>query len=174
MSLRAALCGTLVAFVSAVAVFAATPRPLGEVIIPTPNAKPINLKDYRGKVVLLAVILTDCPPCVKSIDILNRAQTDFGKQGFQVIAVAGDPNVQFSLGAFAQRYRPNFPLGYLNQDQIIRLGDFSKNQEHAAPPIFMFIDRKGIVRQQVAGNEPFFKTEEASTRQTIQSLLKQP
>jgi peroxiredoxin len=158
---------------AAVAVFAATPRPVAEVPIPVPNGKPISLKQYRGKVVLMAMISTDCSTCIKSIDILNRAQTDFGPQGFQVVAAAGDPNAQFMIEPFVQRYRPNFPLGYLNTDQMMVLGNIGKDERPFAP-IFLFIDRKGIVRNQFFGNEPFFKTEEASTRQIIQSLLKQP
>ncbi len=39
---------------------AATPRPLADMVIPVPNAKAISLKAYRGKVLLVAVISTDC------------------------------------------------------------------------------------------------------------------
>jgi peroxiredoxin len=158
---------------TAAAVFAATPRPLADVPIPSPTGKPINLKQYRGKVVLMAVISQECAPCLKSIDILNRAQKEFGAQGFQVIAAVGDANAQYTLGAFTQRYRPAYPVGYLNQDQIIQLGGFTKSQQHAYVPIFIFIDRKGIVQFQVTGESPFFKDEENQTRQTVQALLKQ-
>lgn len=162
----------LATLLSAAAMFAATPRPLADVPIPMPNGKPLNLKQYRGKVILMAVISKDCQPCIQSIDILNRLQKEFGPRGFQVVAAVGDPNAEYLLNGFVQRYRPVFPIGYLNQSQIIQLGDFSRNAQHAFVPIFMFIDRKGTVREQVSGNEPFFKTEEQSTRQTVEALLK--
>jgi peroxiredoxin len=154
------------------AVFAATPRPLADVPIPMPAGKPINLKQYRGKVVLMAVMSLDCDTCIKSVDILNRLQKEFGPRGFQVVAAVGDPSAQYLLGGFSQRYRPIFPIGYLNQAQIIQLADLGKDAQHAYVPIFMFIDRKGTVRHQASGNEPFFKNEEFLTRQTVQDMLK--
>ncbi len=156
----------------ATAVFAVTPRPVADLPIPVPAGRPIDLKLYRGKVVLVAVISKECEPCIASLDILNRAQKDFGPKGFQVIAAVGDPNAEYLLAGFVKKYRPSFPVGFLNQDQIIRLGDFSKNAQHAFVPIFMFIDRKGTVRQQVTGDDVFFKTEEPSTRKAIEDLLK--
>jgi hypothetical protein len=151
--------------------YAATPRPLPDVPIPVPSGKPINLKSYRGKVLLFAMISTDCAACIKSIDILNRAQTDFGAQGFQVVAAAGDQNAQYMLGLFTQRYRPIFPMGYLNVDEMARLGDLNSKESHFAP-IFLFVDRKGIIRQQYSGEMPFFKTEESETRRVIREMLK--
>jgi peroxiredoxin len=156
---------------SAAAVFAVTPRPMADMPIPMVNSKPLDLKQFRGKWVLMAVISQECPPCIASIEILNRAQKDFGPRGLQVVGAVGDPNAQYSMGPFVQRYRPIFPLGYVNQDQIVRLGDFDKAAPHAFVPIFIFIDRKGVVRQQVSGNEPFFTNEEANLRAALTSLL---
>lgn len=163
--------GVCAALLSAASVFAATvPRPLLDIPIPTPSGKPINFKQYRGKVVLIAIISMDCAPCVKSIDMLNRIQKDFGGKGFQVVAAVGDANAQYSLGPFMQRYRPEFPMGYLSTDEMVRLGSFSREDRPFAP-IFIFVNRQGIVRQQVTGDQPFFKNEEAETRAAIQKLL---
>lgn len=161
----------MIAFLASV-LFAATPRPLLDMSIPVPNGKPIPLKSYRGKVLLVAVISTDCGPCIASIDILNRAQKDFGPQGFQVVAAAGDSNAQYMLTPFVARYRPIFPMGYLTEEQIKKLGDIGAKDRPFAP-IFIFTDRKGIVREQVFGDNAFFKAEEASTRKMIQAMLKQ-
>ncbi len=150
--------------------FAVTPRPLADVTIPVPAGKAIRLKAYRGKVLLVAMISTDCKTCIASIEILNRAQQDFGPQGFQVVAAAGDQNAQYMLQPFVQRYRPLFPMGYLNVDEMMKLGDIGP--KGGVAPIFLFVDRKGIVRQQVFGDNPFFKAEELSTRKVIQDLLK--
>ena len=168
---RQVLCSSAVALISAMAAFAvSTPRTIADVPIPVPNGKAINLRQYRGKVVLLAMIDTECAQCIKSIDILNRAQKDFGPRGFQAIAAAGDPNAQYVLLPFIQRYRPIFPMGYLTVEQMIRLGDFTQKDQPFAP-IFLFIDRKGVVQRQFQGDHPFFKVEEESTRGIIQQML---
>ena len=169
--LRAALFGALVAAASAATVFAAQPlHPAADVPISVVNGKPISLKQYRGKVVVVAMIETDCNQCIKSIDALNRVQMDFGPKGLQIVAAAGDNNAQYLLLPFIQRYRPLFPIGYLTTDQMIQLGHFTRN-DHPYAPILIFIDRKGMVRQQVQGNEPFFSNLEAALRQQLQELL---
>jgi hypothetical protein len=39
-------------------------------------------------------------------------------------------------------------------------------------PIFLFIDKTGVVRLQYYGDNPFFKTAEGSTRSIVEALLK--
>src|ERR1700748_883899 len=123
---RVALAGIL--FVTTL--FGITPRPVAEVPILMPTGRPIDLKQYRGKVVLRVVISRWCEPCIASLDILNRLQKDFGPRGFQVVAAVGDPNAGYLLAGFIKKYRPTFPVGFLEQDQIIRLGDFDKKTPH--------------------------------------------
>jgi thiol-disulfide isomerase/thioredoxin len=153
------------------ALMAATPRPLADVAVPVPNGKAINLKTYRGKVLLFAMISTECAPCIASVDILNRAQKDYGPKGFQAVAAAGDQNAQYTLGLFQQRYRPNFPMGYVNIEQMMKIGDMG--EKGGVAPVFLFVDRKGIVQHQFFGDSPFFKQEEVATRKVIEEMLKQ-
>src|SRR5580704_16356342 len=97
------------------------PRQLAPIQIPTPAGKKINPAQYRGKVILIAVISTTCADCIHSLEILSRVQKDLGPQGFQAIAAAGDDNAQYLVGPFIDRYRPAFPVGYLTKDEIIKL-----------------------------------------------------
>jgi peroxiredoxin len=48
----------------------------------------VDLKELRGKPYMIVFWATDCPGCVKEIPHLNTLYNDFGKQGFQVIAIA--------------------------------------------------------------------------------------
>ena len=162
----------LLALAATASAFAATPRPVASISIPTPEGKRINLTQFRGKVVLMVIFSTTCRDCIKSIDLLNSVQKQFGPQGFQVVGAAGDDNAQYLVQPFVQRYRPIFPVGYLTVDEMIRLGDIPKDK-HPFVPIFLFIDKRGIVRFQYYGDDPFFKTEDGSTRSIIQGLLKQ-
>ena len=131
----------------------------------------VDLKQYRGKVVLMAVISEGCPPCINSIAMLNRAQKEFGPRGFQVVAAVGDPNGQYNLQAFQARYRPAFPIGFLNPPQILKLGGYDPREQHVDVPVMIFIDRKGVVQFQVSGESPFFKDEETQLRGTVNALL---
>ena len=151
---------------------ASTPRPLADLNLPTSDGKTLPLKQYKGKVVLIALISTTCKECVASLEILNRIQKDLGPRGAQVLAAAINDNAAYLLQPFVQRYRPIFPIGYLDQAATMRLADFKKD-DHPFVPIFLFVDRKGNVRFQYFGNDPFFKQEERSARAIVEGLLHQ-
>lgn len=51
------------------------------------EGKEHNLKDYRGKVVLLNFWATWCPPCIKEITSINNLQNHFSKDDFVVLSV---------------------------------------------------------------------------------------
>ena len=153
------------------ALCAVEPRPVADLPIPTPAGKKITLRQYRGKVVLMMIISTSCADCIKSAEMVNRIQKEYGPQGFQAVAAAGDENAQYLVEPFVQRYGLTFPVGYLNMNEMIKLADIPKDKRPVAP-IFMFIDQRGTVRFQYYGDHPFFKTTEGSTRSIIQGLLK--
>jgi len=52
--------------------------------------KPMKLSDLRGKVVLLNLWATWCPPCVKEMPSLDRLQAAMGGDGFEVVALSLD------------------------------------------------------------------------------------
>ena len=148
-----------------------TPRPLADVPIQTPDKKKINLKQYRGKVVLLVLISTTCDDCIRTIDILNRMQKDFGPQGLQVVTAAVNDNAPYEVAPFIARYRPTYPMGYLDRDATIKIAAVPEGVRPFVP-IALFIDRKGIVQQQYYGDDAVYKDEEKVFRAVMGSLLK--
>jgi peroxiredoxin len=151
---------------------AATPRPLADVPILTADQKKILVKQqYHGKVVLLVLLSTSCGDCAASVPIFNRLQADFGPRGFQVVAAAFDDDAAYQVTSFAARYKPNFPLGFVDQPAAIKLADIPPGMRPFVP-IAMFIDRNGVVQQQFYGDNPVFKQEEKAFRAMTDSLLK--
>ncbi len=59
------------------------------VTLDTP-AKPVSLDDYRGKVVLVNVWATWCPPCREEMPSMQALYRDFAPRGFEVVAVSID------------------------------------------------------------------------------------
>jgi peroxiredoxin len=171
MSPRLLLCVFAALFTFAPA-HAREPRPAAQLPIPLPDGKKITLQQYRGKVVLLAIFSTTCPDCIDNMEMLSHLQKDLGPKGFQAIGGAGDENAQNTISGFVQRYKIGFPVGYLTKDQMIALADIAPGRRPIAP-IFLFIDKRGIVRFQYYGDDPFFKSSEKGTRQLVEGLLKE-
>jgi peroxiredoxin len=155
----------------AAAAFANTPRPLDDATLPTPEG-PVRLSQYRGKVVVFAIILTNCSHCAQSMELMSRLQKEYGPRGFQMLAAAGDNNAAAKIGPFKKIHQLTFPLGYMDEATAERVGDFTRADRLVAP-IYLFVDRKGVVRFQFSmKDDNFFKNEEKNVRTIIEGLLK--
>jgi peroxiredoxin len=152
--------------------FGIVPRPLADIPIPMADSKKISLRQYRGKVLLVTLISTSCSDCIKTIDVLNGIQKDFGKRGFQVVGIAIEDGAANNVRAFVARYRPSFPVGYLDRDTAIKFLDISPSTRPFVP-ILMYVDGKGTVRFQYYGNDAFVKQGERAIRAVADGLIKQ-
>jgi peroxiredoxin len=155
--------------------FAALPPgyPVPDVLIPRLLGKKIDLKQYRGKAVVLALISTDCQDCALTVELLNMLQDEDGPKGLQVVVAAGDENAASNLFYFEKQHRPKYPLGYLDQPSFIKIAGLLPT-EHPFVPILMFIDPKGMVRVKIKGDDPLMKKRDATIRSTVRELLKEP
>jgi peroxiredoxin len=147
-------------------------HPLPYVPVKTTDAKGINLHKFLGKELIIVVFSTQCDECITTLGVLSRIQKDLGPRGLQVIGIAGNENAAYTVGPIADRYKFGFPLGFLNQDQVIKLTNIKKD-DHPFVPIVMFVDAIGTVRVQYFGNDPVFKNQqEKALRAIADSLLK--
>ena len=146
-----------------------TPRPLADVTVPITNGKPIRLNQYRGKVMMIALISVTCDHCAASLKLLDQLQKEYGPRGFQAFAIAADDNAEKMLSVL--HVKQEYPVGYLDQITTTQLFDFKPN-DHPFVPMYMFVDKKGTVRFQYPGKDDFFKNEEKNTRTLIEGLLK--
>lgn len=149
---------------------AKTPRPEANVPILSPDGQRIDLRKYRGQTVLLMIFSTECSDCIRMLGVMNNLQKQFGPRGFQVIGAAGDPNAKFLLGPFIQRYRPTFPVGYIEKDAIIKVAEVPPNVRPVVP-ILLFIDKWGMVREQYYGDHPIMKSGEPALKALTQAMI---
>jgi len=150
---------------------ASTPRPLADVTVPTADGKMVRLNQYRGKVMVVALVSTSCAHCISSLGVLSMLQTEYGPRGFQAFGIAANAGAEKTLGDFT-RLKLGFPVGYLDETSTMQVFDF-KREDRPYVPMYMFVDKKGNVRFQYAGKDDFFKNEEKNTRILIEALLKQ-
>ena len=68
----------------------AEPVALPEILFRDDAGREVSLADFHGKVVLLNVWATWCPPCRKEMPTLDRLQAKLGGPDFQVVALSID------------------------------------------------------------------------------------
>jgi hypothetical protein len=75
--------------------------------------------------------------------------------------------------AFIARYSPAFPVGESEYNTMMRFAGYSPMVRTFVPFLF-FIDRKGVIRAQYMGSDPFFREETPNIRKMLDSLVKEP
>lgn len=134
--------------------------------------KKIDLKQYRGKALVLVMISTSCEHCITAVRYLTSLQQQYGPQGLQVVGLAGDPNAPDAVPAFVEQYHPNFPFGYLQKDPFLKLAHLPPDGRPFVP-VVLFVDPKGMVRNRLFGNDKEMKNTEAGLLQGVKDLLAQ-
>jgi thiol-disulfide isomerase/thioredoxin len=152
------------------------PRKAGEFVIGMPGGKQLLLSGYRGKVVVLAAILTTCPHCQHTVQLLGALQNELGPRGLQVLACAVQEAPELAVPLFVKTYNPPFPVGF-NADANAVLGFYQYDRNHLPHmPILAFIDRQGTIRAQHEGAEETFfgdPQQAQNLRTQIAALLKE-
>jgi thiol-disulfide isomerase/thioredoxin len=150
------------------------PRKSPELAINVTGGKQALVSQYRGKVVVVAFILTWCSHCQKTIGYLIKDQNAYGPRGLQVLASAIEDVAPINLPAFIRQFNPPFPVGFDNQTVAI---NYLEHPPMLIPhmPILAFIDRQGIIRAQYEGDDKFFSEgqQEKNLSDKIEELLKE-
>ena len=153
---------------------ATVPRPSPDFAISLNDGSQIHPSQYQGKVVVLGFILTYCPHCQFTAQILSKLQKEYGAQGLQVVASATEDMASMAVPDFIKKFQPGFPVGF-NQREFVE-----KYLEHPAiyrmmMPQVVVIDRKGVIRAQFAGDDKFFErtNQEKNFRELLEPLLKE-
>jgi len=99
-----------------------------------------SLSDLRGKVVVLNLWATWCPPCRRELPQIDRLQQRYVNRGLVVVTLSNEPRC--TLLEFAERH----PVTTLNV-HATELGWL----DVPGRPLSLVIDRGGIVRRCVIG-----------------------
>jgi peroxiredoxin len=150
---------------------AAKPSPL--LTIQRPGGQDIQLSQYRGKIVLLAFIHTTCPHCQELTRELIPIAHDYEARGVQVVECAFNQNAGQLVTAFIQQFQPPFPVGWTDNDTVMGyLGRSILDTRMFFVPHLVFLDRRGMIQGDFAGESEFMRTPDASIRGELDKLLK--
>jgi cytochrome c biogenesis protein CcmG/thiol:disulfide interchange protein DsbE len=110
-----------------------------------PGGRPASIKDYRGKVVLLNIWATWCPPCKVEMPSMEQLHHRLAGTDFALVAVSIDEEDSTVVNAFVKEMGLTFPVLH-NRDGKIR----QLYQTTGVPESFV-IDRDGVIVKKVIG-----------------------
>lgn len=147
------------------------PRPSPDFAIKMPNGKQIKVSDYRGKVLVLGLILTTCPHCQHTTQVLEGLYPQLAPKGLAVVEAALNQNAD--VAGFVAQFKVPWPVGTA---EVLPALDYIQWPKDKRPlvPFIVFIDRQGVIRAQYTGvDEAFFAdaVQEQHIREEVEKLL---
>jgi len=153
---------------------AAVPRPAPDFAVQTGPDKYIWVADYSGKTLVLAFILTDCSHCQFTTGLLKGIQKDYAAKGVEVLESAIETMSALHIPDFVKKMGVTFPVGYNEQKYAAKFLGLPETEPLLMPQI-VFIDRKGVIRRQFAGDNPGLANaiQDTTLRAALDETLKQ-
>ena len=104
-----------------------------------------SLAAYRGRVVVLNLWGTWCPPCRREIPELVELQTELEARNATVVSIAVDSGSETSIRSFAEEFGIDYPIWLSSTDDVVR------HFKAIGFPYTLLIDRAGMIRKQYLG-----------------------
>jgi peroxiredoxin len=109
------------------------------------TGRPASLAEYRGKVLLLNIWATWCPPCRVEMPSLERLQRQFAGSDFRLVSVSIDSDDSTVVRRYAQE------LGLTFEILHDRPGAIREIYQTTGVPESFVIDRDGAIVKKVIG-----------------------
>jgi peroxiredoxin len=128
-------------------------KPAPEFRLATLDGGEVDSGVLRGKVVLLYIWFTGCPPCMKETPTLVALNREFAARGFSIVGANADRLLGLSYDdevrrRYLQEQDANFPVVHWTKESDTAYGRVS-----IFPTLFL-IDRKGVVIHHWVGFVP--------------------
>jgi len=115
--------------------------------------RPVSIEDYRGKVVLVNIWATWCPPCRAEMPSMERLHKKLAGTDFRIAAVSVDGDVFFEKDDKTATEVMQFADGLGLTFDILHdpSGTIRRSYEIFAVPESFVVDRDGVIVKRVIG-----------------------
>jgi peroxiredoxin len=113
--------------------------------LPDSEGNMVNLTDYKGKVVLLNIWATWCPPCVEEMPSMEKIYNELNDEGFEILAVSIDVSGTKAVIPFMEKHKLTFPA------LIDSKGTTKLLYQTTGVPESFIIDKDGVIAEMVIG-----------------------
>jgi len=109
------------------------------------DGKMVSLSDYKGKVVLVNIWATWCPPCVDEMPSMEKLYQKFKRKNFEILAVSIDEPGLKAVAPFMKKSSLTFPALIDSEGTIKTVYGIT-----GIPESFI-IDKQGILIKKIIG-----------------------
>jgi len=113
--------------------------------LPDLAGKMVSLDDYKGKVVLLNIWATWCPPCVEEMPSMEKLYRELKNEGFEILAISVDVSGAETVIPFMKKHKLSFPA------LTDTIGAIKRLYQTTGVPESFVIDKGGIIVEKIIG-----------------------
>jgi peroxiredoxin len=117
--------------------------------LPDITLKQHDLQDYRGKVVIIDFMKTDCPHCQELTKTLEQIKTKFGDK-IQVLSVVNPPDNQTTVGRYITAFKATSPFLFDCGQMTASFLQITPKNPTVHLPHVVVVDRNGMIRRDLA------------------------
>ena len=119
--------------------------PAPDFTFPGLDGKMVSLSDYRGKVVLVNIWATWCPPCVEEMPSMEQLYQKLKGKDFEILAVSIDSLGVKAVAPFMKKHKLTFPA------LINSAGTLRTSYRTTGIPESFIINKDGILVEKIIG-----------------------
>ena len=120
--------------------------------LPDSSGRFHDLVDYRGKVVILEVMKTDCPHCQTLAKTLERVKAKFGDR-IQVLSIVNPPDSPQTVGQFIAKFKVTSPIVFDCGQAAAALLRITPQNPSIELPQLLILDAQGVIREDYIYND---------------------
>ena len=127
-------------------------------------------QDYRGKVLIVDIMSTQCQMCLKLADALVQAKAKYGDK-LGIISVVTLPDNQNTADVFARDHKVTWPIVFDSGQMITSYLRVTPSNPQVHFPHLFLIDKDGYIRNDFDGTDEKAMTADGISSE-IDKLLK--
>jgi peroxiredoxin len=129
-------------------------------------------QDYRGKVLIVDIMSTQCMTCLKLADMLVAVKAKFGDR-IGILSVVTLPDNQGTADRFAKDHKVTWPIVFDSGQMITSYLRVTPTNPQVHFPHLFLIDGEGMIRNDFDGTEDKMMSVESLSAE-VEKLLKKP
>jgi thiol-disulfide isomerase/thioredoxin len=117
--------------------------------LPDLTLKQHDLQDYRGKIVIIDFMKTDCPHCQALTKILEQVKAKYGDK-IQVLSVVNPPDNQQTVTRYIAAYKATNPFLFDCGQMTASFLQITPKNPSVSLPHIVVVDKNGMIRRDLA------------------------
>jgi peroxiredoxin len=111
-----------------------------------------DLQDYRGKVLLIDFMNTNCPHCMLLTTTLEKVKEKYGDK-VGILSVVLPPETASTVANYISKNRVTIPIVFDQGQMTVSYFNARPDQAHIDVPHLFVIDKNGMIRADYSYNE---------------------